>query len=311
MKTIVPDYYPDFRCIAGACRHSCSIGWEIDIDEDTRQLYREIPGEIGRRLSEQIDDSGEVPCFSLDERERCPFLNGEGLCDIILQLGEGALCQICADHPRFRSFFSDRTEMGLGLCCEAAADLILRRTEPVRFTVLEDDGETESLTDWERTVLAEREGYIRLAQDRTLSAKERMERIAVLPPYSFAQWTEILLRLEQMDPAWGELLRRTAEQEQCAAISDTAEEQLLVYFLFRHLPDAVDLDDLYARAAFAVVSTQIIAGLAARLPETDLREIARLYSSEIEYSEENTEALLAILRGAADAHFDKNKSHKQ
>ena len=129
MKTIVPDYYPEFHCIAGACRHSCCIGWEIDIDEDTRQLYREIPGEIGRRLSEQIDDSGEVPCFSLDERERCPFLNGDGLCDIILQLGEGALCQICADHPRFRSFFSDRTEMGLGLCCEAAADLILRRTE--------------------------------------------------------------------------------------------------------------------------------------------------------------------------------------
>jgi len=301
MKTIVPDYYPDFRCIAGACRHSCCIGWEIDIDEDTRDLYREIPGEIGRRLSEQIDDSGEVSCFSLDEREQCPFLNGEGLCDIILQLGEGALCQICADHPRFRSFFSDRTEMGLGLCCEAAADLILRRTEPVRLTVLENDGETEPLTDWERTVLAEREACIRLAQDRTLSAKDRMERIASLPPYSFARWTEILLELEQMAPAWSELLRRAAGNDVCAAVSDLAAEQLLVYFLFRHLPDAVDSDDLRARAAFAVVSTQLITGLAARLPETDIREIARLYSSEIEYSEENTEALLAVLRDSADA----------
>lgn len=305
MKLIAPDYYPRFRCIADRCRHNCCIGWEIDIDEDTRQLYREIPGEIGRRLSDQIDDSGEVSCFSLDERERCPFLNGDGLCDIILQLGEGALCQICADHPRFRSFFSDRTEMGLGLCCEAATDLILRRTEPVRFTVLENDGETETLTDWERTVLAEREGYIRLAQDRTLSAEERMRRIASLPPYSSAQWTEILLRLEQMDPAWSELLRRAAGKNESSAVPDTAEEQLLVYFLFRHLPDAVDSDDLRARAAFAVVSTQLIAGLAARLPDTDLREIARLYSSEIEYSEENTEALLAILRDSADTHFDK------
>ena len=29
-------------------------------------------------------------------------------CDIITDIGEGGLCQICADHPRFRADFSDR-----------------------------------------------------------------------------------------------------------------------------------------------------------------------------------------------------------
>ena len=48
-----------------------------------------------------------------------------------------------------------------------------------------------------------------------------MERIAALPPYSFAQWTEILLELEQMDPAWGELLRRAAVR------ADRVSEEIL------------------------------------------------------------------------------------
>ena len=35
MKRVVPDYYADFACVAGACRHTCCVGWEIDIDPDS------------------------------------------------------------------------------------------------------------------------------------------------------------------------------------------------------------------------------------------------------------------------------------
>ena len=31
----VPFYYKEFHCIADACKDSCCIGWEIDIDEET------------------------------------------------------------------------------------------------------------------------------------------------------------------------------------------------------------------------------------------------------------------------------------
>ena len=34
MRIIAPDYYREFHCIADKCRHSCCIGWEIDIDAD-------------------------------------------------------------------------------------------------------------------------------------------------------------------------------------------------------------------------------------------------------------------------------------
>lgn len=64
MKLIAPDYYPQFRCIADKCRHSCCIGWEIDIDTDTREKYRRVPGEFGARLNAAIED-GEVSCFRM------------------------------------------------------------------------------------------------------------------------------------------------------------------------------------------------------------------------------------------------------
>ena len=37
MKLIAPDYYNKFSCIADKCRHSCCVGWEIDIDENTNE----------------------------------------------------------------------------------------------------------------------------------------------------------------------------------------------------------------------------------------------------------------------------------
>ena len=130
MKLIFPKYYPEFRCIADKCRHSCCIGWEIDIDPATREKYRYVSGKFGQRLNGAIQ-VGEVSSFRLGEGERCPMLNANGLCDLITELGEGMLCQICADHPRFRSYFSDRTELGLGLCCEEAARLVLTQTAPM------------------------------------------------------------------------------------------------------------------------------------------------------------------------------------
>ena len=74
-----------------------------------------MTGETGKRLWENIDESGETACFRMAEGERCPFLNGDGLCDLILAEGPDILCQICTDHPRFRNFYADREEIGLGM----------------------------------------------------------------------------------------------------------------------------------------------------------------------------------------------------
>ena len=142
MTVFGPDYCAAFRCTAGACRHSCCVGWEIDVDPETMERYQAMDGALGEKLSRCIS-SEPTPHFILSSQERCPFLTDQKLCEIILQAGEDALCQICADHPRFRNYWSDRIEIGLGLACEEAARLILTSPHPLHLVPLAQDPSEE------------------------------------------------------------------------------------------------------------------------------------------------------------------------
>ena len=82
----VPDYFKEFSCIAGACKDSCCLGWEIDIDEDSYEYYKSLPGEIGDRLRRDMyktEDGGHG--IKIDKSayrcDRC-----------------GILCHIYIDH---------------------------------------------------------------------------------------------------------------------------------------------------------------------------------------------------------------------
>ena len=120
---VFPDHYKKFKCIASACRHNCCIGWEIDIDEQTLAYYQRVDGDLGKALKKHISLE-ETPHFVLGENERCPFLSEQNLCKLIISLGKEHLCSVCAEHPRFHVTLPDRTESGLGLCCEAAGALV-------------------------------------------------------------------------------------------------------------------------------------------------------------------------------------------
>ena len=151
MRIYAPDYYTQFHCIAEKCTHTCCAGWEIDIDSKSLERYRTLKGPLAEELRLSIEES-DPPHFRLTERERCPMLNEQGLCRLILHYGESALCQICTDHPRFRNFWSDRIEIGLGLVCEEAARLILEAKHPMRLILLE-NGDAKQLTPREQAVL--------------------------------------------------------------------------------------------------------------------------------------------------------------
>ena len=303
MKRIAPDYYPQFHCIADQCRHNCCIGWEIDVDEDTLAYYQSLDGEIGERLQKNICLTDETPHFILAEHERCPFLNDRNLCDLILEKGESALCQICDDHPRFYNDFSDRTEMGVGLCCEAAGRLILSKTDTMRLITLEDGDETSD--EEEEALLSLRDHLLHLAQDRTQSIEARMAHILAacgtqLPEASLSDWAAFFMQLEQLDPLWQQQLEqlKNAPSAPLDPQWDTAFEQLLCYFLCRHLPGALQDGCVQERTAFSVLSVQIIRALCGCKPDLqldDMVEICRMYSSEIEYSDENVDALLSAL----------------
>lgn len=256
MVTVIPDYYRDFHCIADRCRHNCCIGWEIDIDPDTYALYSTVGGNFGNRLRHGIIH-GDQPCFNLDEGERCSFLNEQGLCDIILTLGEGALCDICTEHPRFRTYIGDNMRLGIGLCCEEACRLIL--SSPVRYMNADTGDE--------------------VAVDTAVSAvgKNRTP----------GEWAVFYRSLERMDPVWDIYLDRLAACESLTRKQDAVWAKLTAYFMFRH-----------NNAPFAAHAAAVITTIALGADFDELCEICRLYSAEIEYSDEN---LQTIIKQTAEA----------
>lgn len=304
MKLIFPDYYQDFQCIADRCNHSCCIGWEIDIDKKTFEWYQKLDGEFANRIRQNISME-DTPHFLLREGERCPFLNEKNLCDIILHLGEDALCQICTDHPRFRNFYTQYTEIGLGLCCEAAGDLILRQKEPFRLP----EPDANLLTLEEIEFFDMRKAIFVILQDRSRPLTDRIQKLCEnfhlsFPKKSYREWAEIFLGLEHLEPQWCERLEELSHLGNLSPLGAEWEipiEQLLCYFIYRHLSGALEDGRYGERILFSVLCTFMVYTLSSMVKTNQTAfsmeqfvEIARLYSSEIEYSEENTEALLEL-----------------
>lgn len=151
MLVIKPEFYDDFKCIADKCSDCCCVGWEIVVDNETREKYKNIKGEFGEKIRASLvkDEDNEI-CFELDENERCPFLNKNNLCDIIINCGEDALCSICSEHPRFYNEFSEVIECGLGLCCEEVCRLLLENDRPLVYieeVLSEDESSMDFLLD--------------------------------------------------------------------------------------------------------------------------------------------------------------------
>jgi len=297
MKVYAPKYYEDFKCTGGECKHNCCIGWEIDIDSESYRMYMEEEGELGVRLRENICH-GVQPHFNLTEDNRCPFLNSDNLCDLILEKGEDMLCEICHMHPRFLNFYEQCEEVGVGLCCEAAAELILEGG--AAETVLYKDGEGE-LSDEEEALFTLRDNINDILMNDWKSFGEKVKEIIekykiILPDRTHKMWADEYLKLERLDEKWTHILLESDELDK-KITNETALEGILSYFIFRYLPPALYDGYIKERIAFCIHATLFIAYVSLAIDEPDeyarIKEAARLYSSEIEYSEENIEKLIS------------------
>lgn len=299
MLYVEPDFYPEFQCLASACRHSCCLGWEIDVDEDTAQLYGELPGPLGDELREQLCLLPE-PHFKMTADGRCPFLNDKGLCRLILAWGEDVLCDICREHPRFYNDFPQRQEAGLGLCCEEVARLLLTGESSLKliYTV---EGEPE---EQEPELIALRRQLLDTLARTELPMEKRLESCCALmdmPKIDFdmSYWRDFYLGLERLDEDW------TAALESLNPMSgelpgDMAHTRLLQYFIYRHFASAENRREAALLLQFCILSLRLISAL--ERSGGELTELVRLYSSEIEYSDENirriTEAISPLLFSA-------------
>ena len=308
MKLYAPSDYPACRCIAGDCRHSCCIGWEICIDPATLARYKALSPKARKAILTPTVTDKSGTSFRLTKEGRCPHLCSDGLCRLIIDHGEDILCDICREHPRFYNCFSDRTEVGLGLCCEEAARLILTQTAPFALLAIEEDEAAGIPNPFEALFFAQRQENFQILFDRSEPLEGRIGRLA--QRYSLSterlfredhRWQELYRSLERLDPQWETAL---SAWEASPALSaplpqwESAAEQLIAYFLYRHLSDAIDGGDYPERVAFALLSAYLICRIAhARCPDDlpTLIDTARAYSAEVEYSEDNLQAVLEAL----------------
>ena len=335
MELTYPAYYPDFACTADRCRDNCCrTGWEIDVDSATVDFYRTLPDPQRQRIFAGLSGDGEGNYTICPVNGQCPFLTKHGLCSLVLELGEDHIGDICALHPRYREWFPGRVEIGVGLCCEEAARLILSDPDPVEFETLVTDADPDDDQEEEAPLylplLSLRERLLDILQDRSLplnrrlaqalrlaqSIQEQLNRgdlpredtpLSALPAGDGSEVLSAALSLhgemETLEPEWHQrILDVHAPDWQgfAAALGERVYEyeHLAVYLLFRYFLKAVYDENALVKVEQMVVMVLTMAALGAAQWQrrgvftlADQIEVARQYSKEVEYSDDNMELL--------------------
>ena len=294
MKLFAPSYYKDFVCIADRCTHSCCIGWEIDIDPSTSKKYASLSDGYGKIIKNSIEWD-ETPHFRLCSDERCPHLDKNGLCRIILEFGEDYLCDICREHPRFYNRSAKGMEVGLGLCCEEAARIILSSDEYSEFIEIgkererDDEIEYDSLPSRDRifSILSSEMEY----REKLGAIQSEFDVSALM--LSDIEWREIIDSLEYLDRAHKEMFACYSNGAALPKSAEKAAARALAYFVYRHCTEVYDDDDLRAHLGFCLFCERLFASLVAHYGTDDIATLARIVSEEIEYSEDNTDAIIS------------------
>ena len=257
-------------------RHSCCKGWEIDVDDRSLTLYRQLPGAWRERMDAAICEDETGAHFVLTAQDACPFLRQDGLCDLILAFGEDALCDICALHPRFYELIGSYELSGLGLSCEAVCELLLAEGGELQF-LCEETGESFSLP-----VLLSRLGF--LPEGCALS---------FVPLEDPAPMLARLEGTEAIDDSWPHELSRIRKDFASRPVtlpSGPVYARIFSYILYRVLEEipvhGFAAVPSYARDAVSFIALQD--ALYGHDPEA-----LRRWSEQIEYSTENIPYLLS------------------
>ncbi|MBP3807281.1 MAG: flagellin lysine-N-methylase [Eubacterium sp.] len=284
MINIDAEIYNEFRCKADKCKHSCCKGWEIDIDEDTLEYYKDLDTELGNEILQNIQEEEDTH-FKLTDDDRCPFLKDNGLCKLIEELGEDSLCDICRLHPRFFEDINDYSLAGVGLSCEKVTELIFEK-KSLDFIICDSQ---KKLDIYELLKLLD----INILHDSLDLSK-------MIPDYleegKIEKVLDIFSNTVPIDDKWkNEVLLIKSDYKKLLEGFDSKDidikkyEITYQYILFRQL----ELIEQYGTEKiidYAIYSIIFII-LYARLFHDDI-EAVRRWSEQIEYNEDNINTLI-------------------
>jgi lysine-N-methylase len=214
-----------------------------------------------------------------------------------LELGEDYLCEICREHPRFYHDTPYGKEVGIGMSCEEACRLILSSDDYAAFEEIEElDWDDE---EWMFDGTVYRSRIYEILADQTRPYAQRLQSIShtygVTPDVlSDEKWRELFASLEYLNEEHRELFATYTSVFTPAEKWEMILERALAYFVFRHCSGAWDMEEFRAGLGFALVCERLLASMVCAQEGITLDgvlELARILSEELEYSEENTEAI--------------------
>ena len=239
-----------------------------------------------------VDDEGYYFMFS-DKQPTCPLLREDGLCRVVLELGEDSLCDTCHMHPRFYKYIEDLELCGVGLSCEESVEkLLATEGDQLQFTIEDDDGE---FTADDRPVLENIFDLLALGINPAIcqftpnhSIRYCQELISLYKETEpiDEEWTKQLAHLEDM------LASTTATNTTDLLNLDAQETATLnkvyQYILYRQI-DMLAEYSLESLVRYAFDATLFIALLTHQFG--NLPEQIRRWSEQIEYDEDNVSFL--------------------
>lgn len=306
MKIIKPVFYKDFKCIAGDCPDSCCQGWEVDADEASLEYYKNLDTslEIKRRIDSVLSkDEFDNTIFTLAPKKRCPFLNAENLCDMHIAIGGEHTPYTCRTFPRFIYDFGGTREIGISFSCPVASDMMYN-AKSFDFET-EINSELPALNDIDAQkyflLLKGRAKAYEIAKDKTLDIRVRAYKLLdfakelqqELCPYEEGDedidFFDVFKNPELINPEWKQKVENHAEGD---VANTQANENILMYFLYKYFMQAVYDDDVLSKVKIAAVGVLI---------NTYFGEDSwsiHLWSKETEHSQYNMDRYKKLLRQA-------------
>ena len=320
MKYVFEDHYPLFKCTASKCPDTCCKGWDIIIDPDTYEQYKYYDTEFGKTVIENIRIDEDSDAVFIQKNGRCPFLNENNLCDIIINEGENALCEVCRQHPRFVEEYGGITEISLSLACPAVIEILKDKTSLTFYNTKETDEIPEYIIDdpllpalfklRQKMFGIIEHNSVNDAVSLIYSLAVRFQELIETDDYSSADsltpelceikefdYYGVLSSLEILTDEWRRVLNSEENEPGNIDENDILLKNILIYFVYRYIPKAINDGNIISKAEFIIFSLGSVIRYAKRnqsavSQKEKIAYTARLYSKEIEHDPDNIETII-------------------
>ena len=147
INIIKPAYYHSFTCIAEKCPFTCCQEWKIAVDDSTAKKWKSTttPKSVQakqKKLNYFTTWKDDTRVIALNYHHKCPFLNRESLCELVITYGDNMLSEACSVFPREIHDYGNRKEYTLMPSCPAVIDLL---KEQEAFSLLEIQSENSTI----------------------------------------------------------------------------------------------------------------------------------------------------------------------